>query len=265
MTAFLIGAGRSIIRKDRISPRVTGGEKGLYGFTNVDPEFANSPERDFFTPVVDGPGHIALAKIKEDGLDSLSQDERVDWAVYLVAATMRTPDAVERARAMGPEILAVELDWKPEEYTRLRTDHDPPTLGEWLRVNAPAYQENFGIISLTGAILDENTILPILQMHWHVADMSDVPFKLLTSDRPLWVSAHPSDDRCWIVFPISPTKLFMAARPNMKIRRWESLDQLADLSNRSQCMGASKWVYGEASDEFVREHVRNNSSTALRT
>jgi hypothetical protein len=256
MPAFLINADRSITRKDRISPKVTGGEKGLYEFTNVEPEFANSPERDFFTRVVDGPGHIALAKIREEGLDSLSPDERVDWAVYMVAATMRTPDSVKRARAMGPQVLAAELDWKPEEYAKLRADHDPPTLAEWLKRNAPAYQENFGIISLTGAILDEGLVLPILQMHWHVADMSDVPIQLLTSDRPLWVSEHPSGERCWIVFPISPTKLFMAARPDMRIRKWESLDQLADLSNRSQCMGASMWVYGEASDEFVREHVR---------
>jgi hypothetical protein len=71
MPAFQFLAGK-VIHHESISPKRTGGERGLYGFTGVCPELSNVLALDFFIPIVDRTGHAALAKIIQDGPETLT-------------------------------------------------------------------------------------------------------------------------------------------------------------------------------------------------
>src|SRR5262245_12158600 len=82
MPAFRRNADGTVTYIEELSPRVTGGEKNLYEFTNVEPERRHHLERNFFTPVVDDPGHRALRKLIDHGVDALTPDERRAWTVY---------------------------------------------------------------------------------------------------------------------------------------------------------------------------------------
>lgn len=248
----------TITPKSHISIRRTGGEFNLYGFTNLGPKGHEHMETEFLTPQVDNPGHAVLTKIRQrDSKDiSLTDQERWDFAVYLNSLNLRTPKSVKRVRDMGPQILQAELERDPERYRSMWKPGYPETAEGFLNWVWPAMKENFGLMGLPAAILNENLVEPIYKMAWSVLDLSGAGISLLTSDNPMWASDQPGDPSCLLALPLSPTSLFMATRSeSLSLIQSEQRERIAELSNRSQCQGAVRFVYGEAPLEFVREFM----------
>ena len=134
----------------------------------------------------------------------------------------------------------------------------PETAEGFLNMIAPQFMENAGLFGLPGAIMSERLVTPIFKMHWLIM-MVPEGIALLTSDNPMWASHEPEHPRCLLVLPLTPTALFIATRTeNVELVRSEHPHVVADLSNRSQCMGAHQFVYGRTTLEFVREHMNGN-------
>jgi hypothetical protein len=244
----------SVVPKENIPIRRTGGEFGLYGFTNVDPHTANAVERDFITPHVDHPGHAVLTKLRA-GTCELNAQERWDFAVFLNSLALRTPKQVEKIKRMGPEVLRVELERDPERYESMRKPGMPATAAEFCNIIAPKLAENFGMFSFSATVLSQNLVEPIYKMHWMVM-LTPPGVTLLTSDNPMWAPALPADLKCLLVLPISPGALFIATHTeNISLIRSERPEVIAELSNRSQCMGAQRTVYGRSTLEFARTYM----------
>jgi hypothetical protein len=261
MPGFLRYPNGSVIPKENISIRRTAGEFGLYRFTNVDQESANLVEREFLTPHVDHPGHAVLSKLRQGGNVALTDGERWDFAVFLNALNVRTPKMVDRIRRTGVEVLQAELARDPERYESMRKPGMPETAEGFLRMIAPAFIENAGMFVFSNTVMNPNLVTPIFHMRWMIMLVPE-GVSLLTSDNPMWASGRPDDPRCLITLPLSPSALFVATNAeNVPFVRSEQAAVIADLSNRSQCQGAQRFVYGRSTLEFVRDVMNANRAS----
>lgn len=242
------------LRLKRLATTVTGHEHDLYALKNVDESDADLLEHEFFTPIVDTPASAALDRLIREGPEVLTDDERKAWARFLVAAHMRTPDFIRELRDGAPQDFIDELE---RRHNELRDPLPPgvPTIRDFANLHAPALIENIGMTLLPQLIADGQFGQEILQMDWWVVDFRATRFSLLTSDRPFWGSAPLAKQDCTLLLPLSPSKLFMASRIRMRLQH-EHLEALAKFANLRQCVHAERTVYGRASLQFVRKHMR---------
>lgn len=201
------------IPSSRYTPKYTGFDDNLYALTK---EIVAGMEKQaiekIFLMNVDNRGAIARSKLESEGLNSLSNEERVDWARFLMSLRIRQPEVVHNLQQEAEENLRRNLNENPEEYEQLATDGEPATLEEWTESQYPGLIENIGLSFFHDLIDNPYYGNKILQMKWWVWDFKATPYDLLLSDHPCIFTSAIDDPKCVIALPISPKKVFMATQ-----------------------------------------------------
>ena len=156
------------------------------------------------------------------------------------------------------EELIRNLDQEPEDYLEERGDAPEETLREFVENRFVGLIDNFGMIMLPGLITDPEHSEIIATMRWWVEDVSKANVKLLTSDRPLWVSTGLKKPKCLLALPLSPTKLFLAThdKPLMHSLHQVSPNRLVRRSNESIIGQAVEFIYGISEISFIERRLR---------
>jgi hypothetical protein len=190
------------------APRGTGYETNLYSLERVPTELKQFIEEQFMTPRIDTPAAVIVEKIRANQFETLTNDERSDFARFLLSLRARHPDAIELAKNTGREELIKMLARDPEEYVAAKNQTSPSTLVEWVQEKAPQLIETFGLSNLPALIANDKVAERVWSMPWWIHDLSAAD--LLLSDRPCLIQGSAIQGECLIILPISPTQLFFA-------------------------------------------------------
>jgi hypothetical protein len=240
------------------TPKHTGFEDDLYALTQE--EVAGMEKQaveERFLKIIDNNAARVRVKLERDGLKSLTIEDKMDWARFLMSLRLRQPDIVKVLKWESAQHLKATLNDQPEEYEALAAPEDAPTLEEWTEQQYPGLIENFGL-SFFHELVDNPEIgIKILKMKWRLCNFSEAPYDLLLSDNPC-IFVHGIDDpNCVIALPIHPRKAFMATRSDemAKLMRIQHPKDLALRLNESSVNQTRVRIY--ARNESPRRFIEN--------
>lgn len=240
---------KSVVAKS-VYPKATGYQHFLYTMKGLPDDRKQIIEKDYMASRVDDPAAKALKVLLDSGTSALTAEQRGDWTRFIMASLHRRPAAVaeigEAFKSSLPlEILADSL--KESDKQEL-----PPHL-----VDDAAKEMVFRTIENDGI----GNI--IINMRWSVLDMSASQHELLTGDMPYLRYFGLKDPRCTILFPLNPTKLFIAThdRKIEYIINRRSKTEVVRRVNDEVARLAERFVFGRAKDhlEFVNRRLGRTS------
>ena len=249
-----------ILRSDRIGARGTGFERDLYTAEHVPPALRQAFEQ-YVTAEVDCGGAEALTKMRSNGAGSLTANERIQWARFLVSLPIRNPEAVadikqsstrnsieqayKKAKELHPDWI--ERDDFKEDFNNAIAD-DPMTR---------FLSGNYGLFVMANIMLNRQYQERFLEMHWWTTDFSGSNFSLLTCDRPYKLFRELAHPRCLVYLPLGPDCGFFASPDEAKQKQLQrgGLDALAKQMNAVEVELAVHFVY--AADCTQRRFIEN--------
>ena len=227
----------------------------MYAFVDVPLENRHVAEREFFAKLESDVAPI-YEKIERRDKD-LTQQERVLWAMFLMAAHTRVPEKVALVKQIADKQVRLALEANPEDYLEVRGDALEATLLEWVQNNVSGI-ENLGLIELMKFIVHKDRIREFLELEWIVHGLAHTNVELLLGDRPMWVHKRPTDSAFIAMMPLSPRSVFIAARDKSVIQRTidSSPNELIRRINESVVGAAWERVYGRATLAFIDRCLR---------
>jgi hypothetical protein len=141
----------------------------------------------------------------------------------------------------------------------MKSENDPPTAYEWLEKNFPHLITDRGKQAVIAGIEHQGMGDIIINMKWSTLDMSKSRHELLTSDMPHLRYYGLKDQRCTILFPLNPTKLFIAThdRKTEATLLSKSQTEVVQSINDQLARLAERYVYGrtESHLRFVESRL----------
>lgn len=258
MIPFSMRKADGSVLQDRVNPSATAFENRLYSYEKVPEDRRQAVEKLFFAAEVDDKAARIYPRIVAGDFANLSEEERIIWTRFLIASRLRVPEIIHDLRTGATEELRRSLTEDHEEFLTVRGDVDAKTLLEWTERNYVGLVDNFGMMILPGIITDPKHTAIIANMHWWVEGVSRANVRLLTSDRPLWVSTGLMKPNCLIALPLSPNVIFFASRnPNLRTAlNRKGLNRLVRRCNESLVSQAVRFVYGLAEPAFIDRRLR---------
>ncbi|WP_315805504.1 DUF4238 domain-containing protein [Bradyrhizobium sp. SZCCHNS3002] len=224
------------VRVRNVHPGGTGFVHGLYSVPGLPPDASQYVERTQMQHF-DNEAAIALRALLDQKLGdpNLSWEVKIWWAAFLYGLVLRTPEYVAKLQ---------ERITKPFIADRIRLERDgtPSAKQPEIPLRAPIA----AVEMLPEMFKSKELIQGINKMDWYTLHMSGQKHSLLTSDRPIIMSnglARPTD---FLIIPISPTTLFVAANsPKIEKRLKDmDIDKLVVAVNDRVAKQAVDYVYG---------------------
>jgi hypothetical protein len=252
--------GGKLIAKP-VGPRSTGYERDLYAFPELPPEAAQFIEQVF----------LAYADQKaSDALDNhlglaswpWTSELVSAWSRFVIAIHVRHPDAMPELRAAAARIwVASGVDCQAR-YDATRQPTDPPTFDELMALRDPLTPVKVRVNLIIKALDNEIVGAHVNQMTQAVIDLSNSPYRLLTSDRPVEFFNLQGANGI-LSIPISPTGLFVAVNDRDildKLRR-AAPNEIADQVNTHVVCRARRFVW--AQDMSQQSFIASRMSSQL--
>ncbi len=229
---------------DRHTPKHTAYEMNLYAIEAYPEADRQWVEKEVMSKLVDEPASKILKRLLAGELRKLNGDDRSDWARFMMAQWLRSPDKMAKLRKQCAEILRTNLDANPEEYLAARGEAPEKTAREWMEARMPGYEE---ILTMTRmlplGINNEGPGMTIINMFWEVIDLHASNVDLLTSDRPVTRFQGLASPDAAIMIPLDCRRLFIATHTDRRFRE-VSHTKLAKAANVSTVRAARAYVYG---------------------
>jgi hypothetical protein len=216
-------------------------------------------EKDYMAPLVDDPAARALRVLLGTDTSALTEALRGAWTRFLIASLHRRPGSVAEIGDTFKGVLRKNL-LADTSYEAEKQEGDPPTRFEWMEKHHPHLIDDAAKEMVVRATENERIGNIIINMKWTTLDMSASRHELLTGDMPhlrLHGLKHP---KCAILFPLSPTKVFIAThdhsvehninhRNKTEVVRW---------INDNVVRTAERFVYARTRDQlrFVEKRLR---------
>lgn len=240
-----------------LAPRGTGYKEGLYSIVTDIPNGEQSVETDVMRDQIDTPADLIASKLLSIGPKSLTYDERIIWTRFVMSLKPRSEAAVRilKEKVPGKLLDILRID-NQKNYERFKLDdtsgiHFPDTAAEFLTTYMPRYLDNAGIHVMLASMSNDNFIRQICDLHWAVIEIQNGNF--LTGDH-LPIVVGPSDSDNWTLsMPLSPKKLFVAARDTRTIRnmRRATLDgSLVRILNKDIATRSHDVIYSVDEKQF---------------
>jgi hypothetical protein len=193
-----------------IAPKNTGYEDYLYTIHGGAPEQQQWLETYFFKPV-DTRAAIAHQLMLAGKVNRLTNEQRVDWARFMISMQLRGPFALAEVKRLLEKLIRAQIDVPGDaDFEAIRKPGDPETLYEWTAKYEPLVLEEAHKRMLPGLIDHEDIGQYLINMHWSVIDVSAATHSLLTGDRPFINTHGLKDPQTVVVFPLAPDRLFIA-------------------------------------------------------
>jgi hypothetical protein len=257
------------VPSSRRSPKHTAYEQDLYALSR--PVIAGMEKQAIekqFLKHIDNLGAHVRCKLEDQGLRTLTLDDRVDWARFLMSLRLRQPSIVDMLRQESAEHLRATLATQPEQYEELAGIGDPPTLEAWTEKNFPGLVENFGLSFFHELVDNPRLGEKILSMKWWMWDFSDVPHDLLLADEPCIFTSGIDEPNLVIALPIAPKRAFMATQSDRvaNVMRRQRPNDLATRLNESSVAQARVRVYArnQSPERFIGNRRQRRRSPTER-
>lgn len=202
---------RDRLTSKRKHPAATGWIRNLYANENK----ADPLERQALEMVcmqdVDTKAADALGYIEEHRKKPWDPALRNAWSRFLKSLLHRSPERVayltRKVREYETQQLNPEL---AKKYSEMAGPTDPPTLDEWLENAGPLTPDLR--VKLIELLIGSGRIGDTLNaMQWRIHTLDKLEFGFLAGDLPLMMSNGLGHDRSFVLLPIAPTRLFIAA------------------------------------------------------
>ena len=239
-------------------PEMTGFEEHLYSYTEGSSVSDRAElETKFFKPL-DNEGAKIVKKFMTGA--ELQHRERILWAQFLCAMRIRTPENVVKIKAHAAHLMLQEIEADQSKYEKCRLPDDPKRFIDFL-ADKPWLLENIGISQIANIASSPSVMADILRMNWYTVSLPP-GLPLLTSDRPLMVTAGIQNPDCMFALPLSPECAFFAFYPGSRaqiVLMDARPDILAAALNRNVVSQAKERAYSQyatdAPDSFFRMHL----------
>ncbi len=206
--------------------------------------------------------HAAEAlKLLETDAPKINGDQKHKsaWSLFLLSLLMRTPEDVAALVGIWDDDWERDLPVLREQYEKKKKPGETRSLEEFIAQEDPDVKAKWAMSELPD-LIDHQGIGQLLNnMHWFViTTKADVP-RLLTSDRPLFVSGKLGAPDCYLTLPIAPDRLFVAV-PSQDAEaafRAQPQQELIEATNVRTAEHAVKYVYGNdnAMLKFVDKYI----------
>lgn len=255
---------RGIVKPRRVYAAQTGYVDRLYELRDFPAHLAQQIESRFFQPV-DSQAADAVAYMERNGSDAgWTDDLRSAWGRFLISLLLRCPEDLEKLRSVWEREILVVPDVLEKQFKRDAANDNHPSLRCLLgslpqrEFERPFYE---GLIS---AMNSEQLGEFIINMHWTVLSVTSA-CRLYTSDRPMIMSRGLDHPDGYILVPIGPSRMFLAASSEDLIRRAEqgSRDNLTKFVNQQVVQHAVRFSYTEKDD--CGRFIKNRMSTVYQT
>ncbi len=227
----------------------TGYRKHLYTAT-LNPQFADKLEREFMSKVDDEASKL-IDLFTLGAIPELDAKQRDGWTRFLMSLMYRSPEGVARIREKFAEILSRSpIEITPEmrtEYATKRIPEHPESLEDYLAMMRPRDVELGTMMSVANVSDMEGPGTKINAMEQRVLHLQASKRELLTSDRPLIMSAGLDDPTCFLMLAISPRHLFIATHTKERMAQiLHHVDSgaVTKFNNQGVCERAEQFVYG---------------------
>lgn len=202
----------------------------------------------------------ALVLLEREAVEQdWSDGQRSAWSRFILAQMLRAPEDITLLISLVRQTF--EADEKIQEMAQGAnvTDAEMRAYVEQRRDTQP--------YELARMLMDHEGIgARFNKMHWRVLDVgSDIP--LLTSDRPVWMTATISEDDALLWMPIGPRKLFTATvcLTTQRMLFAKSRREVAKNVNELVVRHAVNYVYGlsDSALVFVQKYFATRKHSSL--
>jgi hypothetical protein len=190
-------------------PTATGYKRFLYTMDRLPEDQKQTIEKDYMAPLVDDRAAQALRVLLGTDTSALTEALRGAWTRFLIASLHRRPGSVAEIGDTFKSVLRQNL-LADASYKAEKQEGDPPTRFEWMEKYHPHLIDDAAKEMVVRATENERIGNIIINMQWTTLDMSASRHELLTGDMPHLRFHGLKDPRCAILFPLSPTKVFIA-------------------------------------------------------
>jgi len=146
-----------------------------------------------------------LEKIEKYGTKSLTVENRLFFATFLISIMQRSPEKLKELSLKADGVYQEIFANLREAYPTRKSDADPATFDEFFQATTDAgHIERHKALLIQDAILLPRSAHLISSFHWGICSISQYEHKLLTSDRPIVMSnglGHPDG---YMAFPLGP-------------------------------------------------------------
>jgi hypothetical protein len=246
-------------------PNATGYKESLYTMEGLPDDQKQTIEKDYMAAKVDDPAAKALRVLLGTDTSALTEALRGAWTRFMMASLHRRPGSVAEIGDAFKSTFRQNLD--DPSYLSVREEGDPPTAFEWVQKHHPHLIDDAAKEMVVRATESENIGNIIINMQWSTLDMSASQHELLTGDMPHLRYYGLKDPRCTILFPLTPTKLFIAThdrKTERNINRRKKTEVVKSVNDEVARI-AERFVYARTKDHlrFVEKRLRHEHSPLL--
>jgi hypothetical protein len=236
-------------------PRGTGYERFLYDALDGS---APSLEATFMMPADTSAAEAMKVFMRIGTKLDWTRKQRSAWSRFIMGMLMRHPDDIAELKQLIEDDWTNLTDEMREQYRQRWQEGMPETAEEWWEQNREEYREAARLQWLRGMIDNEGVGARINAMSWNVANVGGGKHKLLTSDRPIYMTDSLDELDAFIMMPLTPTKLFIAVRRMETLAKIQELttDELVAEVNLEVVRSARRFVF--ASDKSQERFILNH-------
>lgn len=242
-------------------PRGTGYLPSLYKDRfESDPVKAQALEIDFMQ-TIDRKAADALLELEQGSKATWANEPGSDWSRFLLSLLFRVPEELDEFKRSYLEFFNKAV-WPDEnEYQRRKTTEMPDTLREFVELKR-GLVESSGLKTFRTLIDHSGLVQLINSMTWTVFRLPGAKIELLTSDRPVLMTATLSEENAYLLLPIGPRQIFVAGKDKRTIERMRatnSEDKFVRIINSQVVSHAAKYAYSSNYEQL--RFIQNRLST----
>ena len=249
-----------------VHPAATGYERFLYTMEGLPDDQKQRIEKDYMAAKVDDPAAKALRVLLGTDTSALTEALRAAWTRFMIASLYRRPAAVAEIGDTFKSTLRENL-LANSTYESDKQEGDPPTRFEWLEKHHPHLIDDGAKEMVVRATENDRIGNIIINMQWSTLDMSASRHELLTGDMPHLRYYRLKDPGCTILFPLTPTKLFIATHDRKAEHNINSRNktEVVKSVNDEVARIAERYVYGRTAGylRFVANRLGRTPSRLL--
>lgn len=226
----------------RISPKSTGFEPRLNSFKVREFSGIKNDEINLLEEklaALDSAASKILNKMIEQGIPSLSDQEKITWLNFVLLLLERNPQRFQTIENEGYKILDEIIDDSINKWGNA---------AHWYRTQAILKKSEFVYnhvrIRLHNFLREQDSSDIHFINNWRILDISNSNTYFITSDIPVVadVSHQMSSEVSYLEMPLSPTKLWIYAAPHYQFDN-ETIKLLFMTFNLRLLMIKPKYVY----------------------
>jgi hypothetical protein len=234
------------------NPSATGYEYNLYALGDLPAENVHALEQHFMKKVDQLACNVVRVLLRDHGA-TFNIDEKSAWSRFILSLIQRNPTRLRMIYENVDRYHDLNMADFERNYEALRRPTDPLTFVEYQQRMAPHAKSILKATAFQELIDLRNVGGFINSMRWHVVEIINASYNLLTSDQPVVMSNGLQYDNAYILLPLSPSVLFVATNSTeteKRIARSIKSDRCVQQINNIVSSQAERYVYDINEDQI---------------